>query len=407
MGGQKPVGARRSRGNSQLGRGADHRTGHDPQSQQFSVWGSPLMLNEGSTGSRSTSGSADHEGSEGHEVDLKSTGHSHGAISNPGDLAELDDHTLAAAASGARAFEMAPGGPRDAADGELSGKPRAIDRAADGDASEMGISGTLGLMRGRVASLSWPQLYQASSYHASGVHGGNVGGTTHSHWTARAHETLTPPTTPEHRSRRNPSSLGAGSMSDCPLDELPVGRVLCLPRLLPSGSYHDLSGPPSGGGGVKMCLVAAGGLQLESLLLNPTARELPAALPPPSPTRALSLSSLSMLSAGLHPGGLHHHHAAPSLSADAVPFGHRHDPCRDPCRDDPPLGSSAGGNSSASAELLAPPPLPPPLPPNLFFDQNRFSRAELDALEVSSIVFFLFCVLWRLLLIEGGGPVFL
>ena len=92
---------------------------------------------------------------------MKSPGHSHGAISNPGDLAELDDHTLTAAASGARAFEMAPGGPRDAADGELSGKPRAIDRAADGDASEMGISGTLGLMRGRVASLSWPQLYQA------------------------------------------------------------------------------------------------------------------------------------------------------------------------------------------------------------------------------------------------------
>ena len=141
-----------------------------------------------------------------------------------------------------------------------------------------------------------------------------------------------------------------------------------------------------------------GWLQLGSFLLNP-ARELPAALPPPSPTRALSLSSLSMLSAGLHPGGVHHHHTAPSLSADAVPFGHHHD---HPCHDHPPpLGSAGGGgNSSASAELMAPPPLPPPLPPNLFFDQNRFSRAELDALEVSSVVF-LFWLLWRLLLIEG------
>ena len=38
-------------------------------------------------------------------------------------------------------------------------------------------------------------------------------------------------------------------------------------------------------------------------------------------------------------------------------------------------------------ELMAPPPPPPP--PNLFFDQNRFSRAELDALEVRSTFFLL------------------
>ena len=43
-------------------------------------------------------------------------------------------------------------------------------------------------------------------------------------------------------------------------------------------------------------------------------------------------------------------------------------------------------------ELMAPPPPPPPPPLNLFFDQNRFSSAELDALKVRSLFLPLFRV---------------